>query len=814
MFAAKNELFTRPSGYSISRSVRTRSSASAYFNRTPASASNRTTWTWSGWVKRGAISNSTINILFSAGTDSTAGTGTNINFGFTDSGGDQFSINADNTSGFCLVTTQLFRDPSAWYHIVVAIDTTQATASNRAKLYVNGNQVTVFSTATYPTQNRQFDVNNTVAHNISRRTLSATYYFDGYMTEVNFIDGQALTPSSFGQTNSVTGVWQPKKYTGTYGTNGFYLNFSDNSAATATTIGKDYSGNGNNWTPNNISVTAGVTYDSFLDVPTPYADGGTGRGNYAVGNPLSVNVTTNATATLTNGNLLLTNASANYSGFASTMTIPVAGKWAWKFKVTGSVSGSNDGYIGFACNSSGNPVTGASSGAATNWYTTVQVQAISDRGVVHKYAGGSVVTDAAGSSLTGVTGDEWEFLIDRDAGTTIVKLNGTTKVTVTGLPTTQELFPFATFYQTSGYFIFDYTPSDTSYKTLNTQNLSTPTISNGANYMAATTYTGTGASLTIANTVGSASFYPDFVWMKGRSGATNHALYDSVRGTTKDLVSNSTGPETTQATGLTAFSSTGFTIGALAKINTSTATYIGWQWLAGAGSSSSNTSGSLTTTVSVNASAGFSVVTYTGAGGVSTIGHGLGVAPSMMIFKDRDGAANNWPVYHKSLGNTSALLLDTTGASTATTNWWSNTSPTSSVATIGSNETNTGNKYVAYCFAAVAGYSAFGSYTGNGSADGPFVYCGFRPRFLMVKNSSAVGNWLMFDSSRDTYNQEVLFIFANTSDAEQNSSGTVSFDFLSNGFKVRNTSGNINGSGNTLIYMAFAENPFKLSLAR
>jgi len=184
----------------VSRSLRFRSSASAYLNRTPASASNRTTWTWSGWVKRGAISNSTLNILFSAGTDSTAGTGTRIDFGFTDSGGDQFSINADNTSGFNLITTQLFRDPAAWYHIVVAIDTTQATASNRAKVYVNGNQVTAFSTATYPTQNRQFDVNNTVAHNISRRTLSATYYFDGYMTEVNFIDGQALTPSYFGFT--------------------------------------------------------------------------------------------------------------------------------------------------------------------------------------------------------------------------------------------------------------------------------------------------------------------------------------------------------------------------------------------------------------------------------------------------------------------------------------------------------------------------------------------------------------------------------------------------------------------------------------
>jgi len=336
-------------------------------------------------------------------------------------------------------------------------------------------------------------------------------------------------------------------------------------------------------------------------------------------------------------------------------------------------------------------------------------------------------------------------------------------------------------------------------------------IPDGRTVMAATLYTGTGATQTISNSVNGVSFQPDFVWMKGRSGATNHALYDSVRGTTKDLVSNSTGPETTQATGLTAFSSTGFTIGALAKINTSTATYVGWQWLAGAGSSSSNTSGSLTTTVSVNASAGFSVVTYTGAGGVSTIGHGLGVAPSMMIFKDRDGAANNWPVYHKSLGNTSALLLDTTGASTATTNWWSNTSPTSSVATIGSNETNTGNKYVAYCFAAVAGYSAFGSYTGNGSNDGPFIYLGFRPRFLLIKSSTSAENWWLLDSTRDPYNVASLYLHPNASIAE---SSFATVDFLSNGFKLRYNGAAVNASGATLIYAAFAETAFKFANAR
>ncbi len=274
-----NPLLLGDDGYNISRSVRLRSSATAYLNRTPAGAGNRQTWTWSGWVKRGAFSNG--QAIFALPTiggvlyDFFGFASDNLNYSSTDNG---------STLSTQLVTTQVFRDPSAWYHIVLAVDTSQATASNRAKLYVNGAQVTAFSTATYPPQNRNTSVNSTNEHRMGRWIAS---YEDMYLTEVNFIDGQALTPSSFGQFDPATGVWGAKKYLGTYGTNGFYLNFADNSAATAAAIGKDSSGNGNNWTPNNISVTAGVTYDSMLDVPTMWGDGGNGRGNYATLNPLS-----------------------------------------------------------------------------------------------------------------------------------------------------------------------------------------------------------------------------------------------------------------------------------------------------------------------------------------------------------------------------------------------------------------------------------------------------------------------------------------------------------------------------------------------
>jgi hypothetical protein len=278
MFAAKDLFFdSNTGGYRISRSVRLRSSATAYFNRTLTTPTNNKVWTWSGWVKRGKLSST--QALFGTTDDNTAA-GNVAAFRFES--GDTLGY-FEYSSGYNaqLVTTQVFRDPSSWYHIVLAVDTTQATSTNRVKLYVNGSQVSAFGTSTYPSQNYNPYINSAIPlyqgayKNSSTGTVSP---LDGYLTEINFIDGQALTPSSFGATNTTTGVWGPTAYKGTYGTNGYYLNFSDNSGATATTIGKDYSGNGNNWTPNNISVTAGVTYDSMVDTPTPY--GSDSRGGW------------------------------------------------------------------------------------------------------------------------------------------------------------------------------------------------------------------------------------------------------------------------------------------------------------------------------------------------------------------------------------------------------------------------------------------------------------------------------------------------------------------------------------------------------
>lgn len=335
--------------------------------------------------------------------------------------------------------------------------------------------------------------------------------------------------------------------------------------------------------------------------------------------------------------------------------------------------------------------------------------------------------------------------------------------------------------------------------------------------MNATLYTGNGGTQTITNGVAGQSFQPDMVWGKSRSAVENHSLYDSVRlvsSVYKALYPNLTNAETTD-NGVTAFNSNGFTLGG-ATINTNTATYVGWQWKAG-GTAVSNTSGTITSSVSANTTSGFSVVTYTGTGSAgATVGHGLGVAPSMVIVKER-GNANIWAVGSSSLTSWAYYLrLNATNAASNADNAWNSTAPSSSVFTIGdiTAVNRSSGTYVAYCWSQIAGFSSFGSYTGNGSTDGTFVYLGFRPRWIMVKRTDSVSgaDWQISDTSENPYNQTSQTLAAN----DNRGSTTFAFyaDILSNGFKLRGTDGGNNASGGTYIYMAFAENPFKYANAR
>lgn len=760
--------------YTIARSLRLRASASAYLSRTP-SAGNRTTWTWSAWIKRGTLGVS--QYLLTSNTGASDSTFFNFNFGSND------TLNVSGWATGYLTTTQVFRDPSAYYHVVFALDTGNATASNRMKLYINGVQVTSFTTANYPTLSQTTGINQAAAHNIG--ALGGGSNFDGYMSDVHFIDGQALTPSSFGETDLTTGVWKPKKYAGAYGTNGFYLNFSDNSAATAAAIGKDTSGNGNNWTPNNISVTSGATYDSMTDVPTSYSDGGTVRGNFCVMNPLRTN-----NGTLTNGNLTASSASASYKGFSSTIAM-TSGKWYWEVTCT------SIGFVTSIGITNSTTVSGITTGMWSYHYDG------------SKYLGGS--NSAYGASYT--SGDVLGFAFDADAGSLTCYKNGVSQgVLVSGLPAA-DYYAYATLYGTwnIGYNFgqrpFAYTPP-TGFVALNTFNLPDPTIKKPGTNFNVVTYTGNGSTQSITGV----GFQPDLVWSKARNIASNHGLFDIVRGVSKWLSSSATDAEST-ISGVTSFDSDGFSLGSSynAAYN-----YVAWNWKAGNSAGSSNTAGSITSTVSANAAAGFSVVTYTGNGTAgATVGHGLGVAPSMIIVKNRSGV-NNWNVYHKDVGATKNLHLNLTDAAVTSSVHWNNTAPTSSVFSIGTsaNANKSPDNYVAYCFSEVAGYSKFGSYTGNGSADGAFVHCGFRPRYILIKSAGTANGWGVFDTARNAINVNGTILEPNSSNAEATYTQW-QIDILSNGFKVRSGSFNeTNGSGVSYIFAAFAEHPFKYSLAR
>jgi hypothetical protein len=354
---------------------------------------------------------------------------------------------------------------------------------------------------------------------------------------------------------------------------------------------------------------------------------------------------------------------------------------------------------------------------------------------------------------------------------------------------------------------FAYTPPS-GFKALNTYNLPTPTIADGSKYFDIRLRTGTGSQVTVTGL----GFRPDLLWTKTRSNVVNHNVAGT--GLTYDYSFLQTNTTNTENTGASHYymtpTSDGYIVGTGDNINQNTYTFVDWLWKAN-GSGVSNTDGSITSTVSANTSSGFSIVGYTATNTTGTVGHGLGVAPNMIIVKDRQDASN-WYVYHTSIGATNRIWLNTTAASTSDSTAWNNTSPTATVFSVGTSTNYLTHNHIAYCFAPIEGYSAFGSYTGNGSTDGPFVYTGFRPAFILFKCNLAGAHWVIFDVARNTYNLTDRYLQPNTANAEATTYPKI--DILSNGFKCRNANDDINYSGYDTIYAAFAENPFKYSLAR
>jgi hypothetical protein len=1249
-----------PSAYQISRSCRFNAPDTAYFSRTPSVAGNRKTWTWAAWVKQSVLSTGSQELF--------CGNVANFNA----------SIEFNNNSldiyqyqgGYLwrILTAAIFRDVSAWYHILVAFDSTQSTNTNRIRLYVNGAQITTFTTATYPSLNFDSAINNTVIHTLGTISGISGYYLNGYLADVHFIDGQALTPSSFTETNATTGQLVPKAYSGTYGTNGFRLNFSDNSAATAATLGADsrtdaalngnngtlvngptyssanggsivfdgtndyvdntfsfssrpfsiniwvyfnsvtgwqtfvgqdtsqatllgllyfqktgtggaprpadtfsagittssnafiectdtstvvantwynfccsisttdiklyrngslvqttvnsdalatptgtikvgvgyysnvladyvnaripqlsiynkalsatevtqnynalvgrfggtstgsivtdgmvlnldagntasYPGTGttwtdislrkNNWTPNNLSVAnsfLGGNNGTLVNGPTySSTNGGSivfdGSNDYArttslplTGNetnltlscwykPANTNTTRSILAigdeTAGRRRLLLQRngqieANGSFADFISSSSVLSANSWCnivivytsltvssgiklyfngTEISGSGSFGATLNAFTNTACTVCGNNATVPTENAAGNIaQASIYNRALSASEVSQNYnalvgrfggtSSGSIVTsglvlnlDAGNTASYPGTGTTWTDIstrtnpgidsltdtptsygtdtgsggevrgnyatlnplltgganvvlsngnlneqqlgggyqttsgtiyvstgkwyaemsivaggygqfgivrqgaftpstrfglgtgqsgaysygsyeggkynngsstsygptfttndiigcaLDLDAGTVSFSKNGISLGTAfTALPA--GLYTFAVGHQNTSCSVnFGQRPfayaAPSGFKALCDTNLPTPTIAKGSSVFDTVLYTGTGAALTPTSSL---AFSPDLVWIKGRSGATDHAWYDTVRGATLDLICNGNTAETTQTQGLTAFNSNGFSVGTLAKLNTSAATYAGWCWDAGS-STVTNTAGSITSQVRANASAGFSVVTYTGNGTAgASVGHGLGVAPSLVIVKIRS-TTDIWAVHHNSFANTANnyLSLSSTAAVATVSAWFAKSSTVLTYTTSYLANNLNGATYVAYCFAPVTGYSAFGSYTGNGSADGSFVYLGFRPAFLLIKRTDATGNWVMLDAKRAGYNVDNDPLYANLSNVEAT---TDLLDITSNGFKLRSTNTDVNASGGTYVYACFAENPFQYSRAR
>ena len=582
----------------------------------------------------------------------------------------------------------------------------------------------------------------------------------------------------------------------------------------------DASGNKNNWTPNNINSNASgePTYDLMSDVPFAIDED---TANYPTLNPLiPSDPTTGSSTNLENGNLTSATYSASYNTWSvATWVLPPTGKYYWEVNIDST--GGNDwsqigilkvddgdylqprangdgrvyaGYYGYKNTGLASPLGGSAYGATYGANDTIGIAVDMDNGAIYfsknnTWQNSGVPT--SGSSKTGA------------AFTDITNSAQWMPMSYTGSTYGKIHFNF-------GQRPFVYTPP-TGYKKLNSFNLPDSSITDGSQYFNTVTYTGDGGSAR-SLTVG---FSPDLSWFKARNQAYSHQLTDSVRGAGEILLSNGTDAEFAYNT-VSSFDSNGVTLDAstYAGTNGNTTTFASWHWRGSDSTPVSNTNGDITSTVSANTTSGFSVATFTGNGLTGqTIGHGLSQPTELHIWKRRD-AASDWGVSTTVIdGSADYLRLNSTAAKvdSGAAGLYLPTSTTQYISFTGAGLNDNGGEYVCYSFHSVEGFSKFGSFVGNGSADGPFVYTGFKPAFVMLKNANDTRNWLIMDTARSTYNQTDHTLEPNTSNAENPYDD---MDILSNGFKMRTTDPGGNGNGNAILYMAFAENPFKNSLAR
>ena len=748
--------------YEIEKSLRFNPADSAYLNRTPSGASNRKTFTYSCWFKQNQDG-------IQRGAFLKAGANANNYFKINIANDNKLYVLETSSSSYLEYwrSNDLWIDPTGWMHLVAKIDSTQGTGSNRIKMYINGTEISGVSGAT-PAQNYDFFVNNNVQHEIGSDTGNSQYG-GYYIAECHLIDGLALSPTSFAETHEDTGQWVPKKYIGSYGTNGFFLNYKDNSGTTATTLGKDSSGNGNNFTPNNFSVTPVTNPNNDCTADTP-------SNNHPTWNYMG-----SKNSSLSNGALVFKDgAGALYQAHA-TMATPDINVYKYYFEATCATgygigiaplelsgANSNTGRTGtYVYYNSGNKYdAGTSSSYGTGWSSNAVIGVAIGEGKIRYWLNGV----AQGDAFTGLTGPYKPYTWAAGSTGDGVQMN-------------------------FGARPFSYTPP-TGYVSLCAQNLPDATVINeistsGSEYFMPLTYTGNGGE----NGRTGVGFSPNLVWVKSRSHAHNNSWFDTVRGANAEITSNSNSAEATGDVQLVkSFDADGFTLGTNAGVNGNGKTFVAWCW-------------------KESATAGFDIVGYTGNGSVRTISHSLNAVPEMIIYKIRS-TTDSWIVYHKGIGATKFLVLNAQNGEQTGTNYFNNQAPTSSVFTVGTDSSvnANGGTHIAYLFSSVEGYSKCGEYTGNGSANGPFVYTGFKPMFLMVKATNG-NNWAVFDSSREPYNKMNERLHPNL-DIATNSGAGDTIAFCSNGFRVTTTDSLENPSGSKVVYLAIAERPFKYSNAR
>lgn len=817
----------------IAKSLRFESAQTSVLTRTPSSASNRRTFTLSMWVKPTNIDTQTF--LYSTGANSN----NRVQIAMEASGTLNVECKTGGSTQVHKTTTRLFRDPAAWIHFTFAFDTTNGTAGDRVKIYVNGVQETSFSNNTNPSQNADLQVNAAQAHYIGKRSYTSNY-FDGYMADIHFIDGQQLAPTSFAE--EYYGVWVPKAFSGTYGTNGFQLKFNTNSAA-----GDDTSGNTNDWTASGFSAI-----DFMIDTPTS---------NFAIMSDIAQETASHRSSA---GGLAVPG--PNNEAMGSTIGVN-SGKWYWEIRTAAANGGDICPYMGVTDNPfiRDPDAAGGLNVNGTSYANFGSSSTFSNFTAAGGHISGSTNSSAAESGIFG-------FALDLTAGTLKYFYNGSLKHTDSTIPTDgRHIHPYHATTNSGGAgwntTIFNFGQNGTFNGTETAGGnadansigdfkyappsghlaLTTKNFPNGAinvssddrpnEYFNTAIWTGN-ASNGRNFDVGHRS---DLVWIKSRSHATNHYLFDSIRGVNKQLLSNANSTESVNSSDrMTAFNANGFQVGAFDETNGSGKTFVGWSWAAGgqptatnsAGAGNAPTSGSVMVDgvastaalagsiparhMSVNTKAKFSIVDYVGNGSNgATVAHGLGVAPDAIIQKRREGGIGNWRVYHSAIhgssGETTTLFLNLGGGNVSDGDNISGANSTT-FTTRGTGATNpSGSACIAYCFANVEGYSKFGKYTGTGDANGPYVYLGFKPAFVMYKRTDGSADWHMYDNKRDPINVVDETIFTNGSNAA--ASGDA-MDFLSNGFKMRNTGGEANGSGRTYVYFAFAEDPFKYSEGR